>query len=202
MMHNRVFHFCLATNRQQVAHLCVWVEPVWALTRNSDWGPAVTHFLLCLPLGALEVPCDINVRQHISIWYLDDKHSENTSQRKQAMPIQSVPTTEAHPELVQRSWTRHKSLQAALTPLLDHFLSNWLSVCLSGRFSLSVFWQVRCSSSGAGADESRPTDRLSFNHRQCYSKDMDILSASLKSMWFVSLCLTIPACVCVCHACK
>lgn len=50
--------------------------------------------------------------------------------------------------------------QQPLTPLLDRFLSNWLSVCLAGWVSLSVFWQnVRCSNSGAGADKSRPTDR-------------------------------------------
>lgn len=61
MMHTAVFHFCLATNRQQVAQLCVWVEAVEALTWNSDWGPTVIHFLLCLPLDVLEVPCEINI---------------------------------------------------------------------------------------------------------------------------------------------
>lgn len=32
--------------------------------------------------------------------------------------------------------------QQPLTPLLDRFLSNWLSVCLAGWVSLSVFWQI------------------------------------------------------------
>lgn len=63
VMHIRVFHFCLATNRQQVAQLCLWAEAVRALTRNSDWGHAVIHFLLCLPLYVLEVPSEINLGQ-------------------------------------------------------------------------------------------------------------------------------------------
>lgn len=58
-MHIRVFHFCLATNRRQVAQLCLWAEAVKALTRNSEKGYTVIHFLLCLPLDGLEVPCDI-----------------------------------------------------------------------------------------------------------------------------------------------
>lgn len=62
-MHIRVFHSCLETNRQQVAQLCFWAEAVRALTRMSERGRAVIHFLLRLPPDGLEVPHKIDMRQ-------------------------------------------------------------------------------------------------------------------------------------------
>jgi len=46
MMHIRIFHFCLANNRQQVAQLCIWAGTVKALLRHSSWSHTLIHFLL------------------------------------------------------------------------------------------------------------------------------------------------------------
>lgn len=60
VMHIRVFHFCLATNRQQVAQLlslgggCQSTDKKFRLGRHSDSFPS-----LSLPLGVLEVPWEI-----------------------------------------------------------------------------------------------------------------------------------------------
>lgn len=44
MMHMKVFHFCLATNRQPVAQLCAWVETSETLTRISRFKPSCDSF--------------------------------------------------------------------------------------------------------------------------------------------------------------
>lgn len=97
------------------------------------------------------------------------------------MPIQSVPITAVYPELIQHSWTRHKS---SLTT--SSSFASCLTGCLVGWLSQCFLAKVCSSNCGAEADKSRAT-----GIHLCYSISTKATSA------FFHVSIRILSCQCV-----
>lgn len=138
MMHITVFRFCLATNRQQVAQLCLGggcqsTDKILRLRAFSDSFPVPAYILMCWRFHVKGY--------NVTFWLLTFKEHANSLKRK-AMPIQSAQQQQRTLNSFSTPERGMNHPQQPLTPLLDRFLSNWLSVCLAGCVSLSVFWQI------------------------------------------------------------